>query len=372
LGKTSTFEIGDKGLREIKDKVKSGERLSFSDGVKLFASSDLLAVASLADEVRRRKNKEKAYFIVNRHINHTNICVNRCPLCAFGKDEGEPGAYTLTLDEIEEKVAGCRGRGVREIHIVGGLNERLGLSYFVEMFRRTKRLLPEAVIQALTAVEIDFLARREGLDVEEVLKTLRAAGLGSLPGGGAEIFSPRVRQVICPRKISGERWLEVHETAHRLGIRTNATMLYGHIENLKERVEHLIRLRTLQDRTKGFLAFIPLAFHPENTRLKGLVPGPTTGYDDLKTLAVSRLLLDNFDHIKAFWIMIGPKLAQVALLCGVDDIDGTVVEEKIAHDAGARTEQSISRGELVKMIRAAGFLPVERDTLYNVIGEEGA
>lgn len=354
---------------EIEAKVRAGERLGFADGVNLFKSADLLAIGALADLVRRQKNGERAYFIVNRHINHTNVCVNLCPLCAFGRSEDDPQAYTLTLAEIEAKALSCRGRGATEIHIVGGLNKNLGLNYFVEMLKRVKRALPGALIQAFTAVEIDFLARREGLTVQEVLTILREAGLDSLPGGGAEIFSPRVRQIICPRKISGERWLEVHETAHRLGIRTNATMLYGHVESSEERVEHLLKLRELQDRTKGFLAFIPLAFHPQNTRLENSVPGPTTGYEDLKVLAISRLLLDNFDHVKAFWIMIGPKLAQVSLSFGVDDLDGTVVEEKIAHDAGAQTEQAISRGELVAMIRAAGRVPAERDTLYNVIRE---
>ncbi|MEW6275710.1 MAG: aminofutalosine synthase MqnE [Bacillota bacterium] len=354
---------------EIEAKVRAGERLGFADGVNLFKSADLLAIGALADLVRRQKNGERAYFIVNRHINHTNVCVNLCPLCAFGRSEDDPQVYTLTLAEIEAKALSCRGCGATEIHIVGGLNKNLGLNYFVEMLKRVKRALPGALIQAFTAVEIDFMARREGLTVQEVLTILREAGLDSLPGGGAEIFSPRVRQIICPRKISGERWLEVHETAHRLGIRTNATMLYGHVETVEERVEHLLKLRELQDRTKGFLAFIPLAFHPQNTRLEHSVPGPTTGYEDLKVLAISRLLLDNFDHVKAFWIMIGPKLAQVSLSFGVDDLDGTVVEEKIAHDAGAQTEQAISRGELVAMIRAAGRVPAERDTLYNVIRE---
>ncbi|WP_027717759.1 aminofutalosine synthase MqnE [Desulfovirgula thermocuniculi] len=359
-------------LKDIAAKVYAGERLGFADGVRLFQSRDLLTIGHLADLVRQRKNGNRAYFIVNRHINHTNICINRCPLCAFGRDAQDPGAYTLSLDEIEAKALECRGKGVTEIHIVGGLNSSLGLDYFLEMLRRVRRALPGVVIQAFTAVEVDYLARTSGLSVEETLRLLMEAGLDSLPGGGAEIFAPRVRQVICPRKISGERWLEIHETAHRLGMRTNATMLYGHIETYEERVDHLLRLRDLQDRTGGFMAFIPLAFHPKNTALEAMgITGPT-GYEDLKVLAVARLLLDNFDHIKAFWIMIGPKLAQIALSFGVDDLDGTVVEEKIAHDAGAETEQYMPREKLVKMIREAGRIPVERDTLYNVIWEERA
>ncbi|MBE3585765.1 MAG: aminofutalosine synthase MqnE [Thermoanaerobacter sp.] len=356
-------------LKDIAEKVQAGERLSFEDGVRLFKSNDLLTLGYLADLVRRRKNGDRAFFVVNRHINHTNICINRCPLCAFGKDPGDRGAYTMTLDEIESRAKECQGQGVSEIHIVGGLNEALDLEYYLEMIRRTRRALPGVLIQAFTAVEVDYLARSNGISLERTLELLKEAGLDSLPGGGAEIFAPRVRERICPRKISGERWLEVHETAHNLGIRTNATMLYGHIETVEERVEHLIRLRELQDRTGGFLAFIPLAFHPKNTGLESLELTGTTGYEDLKVLAVSRLILDNFDHIKAFWIMIGPKLAQVALSFGVDDLDGTVVEEKIAHDAGAETEQHMPREKLIKMIRAAGRIPVERDTLYNVLWE---
>ncbi|RKO67060.1 aminofutalosine synthase MqnE [Desulfofundulus salinus] len=356
-------------LRDIAEKVQAGERLSFEDGVRLFKSGDLLTIGYLADQVRQRKNGNRAYFIVNRHINHTNICINRCPLCAFGRDPGDRGAYTMTLDEIETRALECRGQGVSEIHIVGGLNDSLDLEYYLEMLRRVRRALPGTIIQGFTAVEVDYLARSNGLSIKKTLELLKDAGLDSLPGGGAEIFAPRVRERICPRKISGDRWLEVHETAHRLGMRTNATMLYGHIETIEERVEHLIRLRELQDRTGGFLAFIPLAFHPKNTGLESLGLAGTTGYEDLKVLAIARLMLDNFDHIKAFWIMIGPKLAQVALSFGVDDLDGTVVEEKIAHDAGAETDQYMPKQKLIKMIRAAGRIPVERDTLYNVLWE---
>ncbi|MCL6610938.1 MAG: aminofutalosine synthase MqnE [Peptococcaceae bacterium] len=355
------------GLEDIARKVEAGERLDFEDGVRLLKSGDLLAVGRLADLVRRRKHGNRVYFILNRHINHTNVCVNQCKFCAFGRDEDAPGAYTLSLDEVEEKALEYRGRGITEIHIVGGLNEKLGLDYYREMLSRVRRALPGVIIQSFTAVEVDYLARRHGLSVKEVLAELKEAGLDSLPGGGAEVFSPRVRELVCPKKISGSRWLEVHEAAHGLGMRTNATILYGHVETPEERIDHLIQLRELQDRTGGFLAFIPLAFHPRNTRMERPGSPGTTGYDDLKMLAVARLMLDNFDHIKAFWIMIGPKIAQVSLSFGVNDLDGTVEEERIVHDAGAETGQRLPREEIVRMIKAAGRIPLERDTLYNVI-----
>ncbi len=357
-------------LQAIANKVEKGERLSREDGIALFRSHDLLEIGKMANMVRERKHGKKTYFIVNRHINHTNICVNRCRLCAFGRDADSPGAYVLSLEEIEQKIAACADQNISEIHIVGGLNPDLKLDYYVEMLRMVRRRLPHAIIQSLTAVEVEYLARMHGMTYREVLSTLRDAGLDSLPGGGAEIFAPRVRQIICPKKIDGETWLAIHEAAHELGMRTNATMLYGHVETIEERVDHLLRLRQLQDRTGGFLTFIPLAFHPKNTALCSMgCTTSTTGHDDLKTLAIARLLLDNFDHIKAFWIMIGPKLAQVSLSFGVDDLDGTVVEEKIAHDAGAETEQYMAREELVYMIKSAGYYPVQRDTLYNVIKE---
>jgi len=357
-------------LRDITGKVLRGERLNREDGLRLMRSKDLLTIGYLADLVRRRKHGDRAYFIVNRHINQTNICVNRCRFCAFGKDPGAPGSYALTLDEIVEQARRSWALGISEVHIVGGLHPDLSLEYYTEMMRRLREALPGVVIQALTAVEVEYLAQRHQMTVEDVLLTLHQAGLDSLPGGGAEVFSPRVREQLCPKKISGERWLHVHETAHRLGIRTNATMLYGHIETPEERVDHLLALRALQDRTGGFLAFVPLAFHPGRTELEGVVRNRTTGYDDLRMLAVSRLMLDNFDHIKAYWIMIGEKISQVALSFGADDLDGTVVEERITHAAGAETAQSLTRRELIRQIRAAGRRPVERDTLYNVIREE--
>ncbi|HWI54780.1 MAG TPA: aminofutalosine synthase MqnE [Desulfobacteria bacterium] len=364
-----TLLTGSK-LLDIVERVERGERLSREDGIRLMESNELLTIGYLADLVRKKKNGDYAYFIVNRHINHTNVCANLCKLCAFGKKAEDPEAYTMSLDEVEAKAIECKDQKISEVHIVGGLNPDLKLSYFEEMLRRVRRSLPDIVIQAFTAVEIDYFAQTEEISVEEVLRRLMDAGLDSMPGGGAEIFSQRVRDKICEKKISGDRWLKIHESAHKLGIRTNATMLYGHVETMEERIDHLIKLRELQDQTGGFLAFIPLAFHPQNTELASMNLSRTTGYEDLKVLAIARLMLDNFDHVKAYWVMIGPKLAQVSLAFGVDDIDGTVVEEKITNAAGADAGQSLTKNHLVKMIKAAGRIPAERDTLYRIL-EEG-
>ena len=353
----------------MEPKVLAGEPLSLEDGIRLYQTKDLLSLGRLADAARSARCGDVVYFIVNRHINHTNICENLCEFCAFGREDSHPQAYTLTLDQVEEKAAASAGEKITEIHIVGGLNKALKLDYYVEMLRRIRKVLPGVKIQSFTAVEIDYLARIHGMTITEVLRELRDAGLDSLPGGGAEVFAPRVREMVCPKKISGERWLEIHLAAHAIGMRTNATMLYGHVETIPERVAHLIQLREAQAQSGGFLAFIPLAFHPGNNRLGDRIGAAATGYDDLKALAVARLMLDNFAHIKAFWIMIGPKLAQISLSFGVDDLDGTVVEEKIAHDAGAATGQYMAKASLIKLIKEAGRIPVERDTLYNVIGE---
>ncbi len=349
-------------LRDIGGKVLDGVRLSAKDGLALFHSQDLLGIGSLANIVRERKNGQAAYFVINRHINYTNICRNRCRFCAFSCDESDEDAYTLSLDDILAKAEEMSGVGLTEFHIVGGLNPKLPFSYYLEMLSALRERFPEVHIQAFTAVEIDFLAEISGLTVREALAELVDAGLTSLPGGGAEIFSPIVRREICPEKISGERWLEVMREAHQLGLYTNATMLYGHLENEYDWVEHLLQLRQLQDETGGFLAFIPLAFHPKHTDISWL--SGATGYQDIKMLAISRLLLDNFPHIKAFWIMLGTKLAQVSLGFGVDDLDGTVVEEHITHAAGAETAQALSKQELIRLIVEAGRVPVERDTLY--------
>jgi|UniRef100_A0A7C5EWA9 aminodeoxyfutalosine synthase len=355
----------DPELYPIFDKVSAGKRLAREDGLVLYASRDLLGVGYLANLVRERLHGRKAYYIYNQHLNYSNVCVNGCRFCAFGKKAEDPQAYTMTLEEVFAKVTARLREPITEIHIVGGLHPELPFSYYLDMLRGIKKLRPTVHLQAFTAVEIAHLADIAGLSVADTLLALKEAGLGSLPGGGAEVFSPRIRQSLCPKKLSPEGWLSVAQTAHRLGLRTNATMLYGHLETLEERVDHLLRLREAQDETGGFVTFIPLAFHPQNTGLPDLPP--TTGFDDLKNLAVARLLLDNFPHIKAFWIMIGPKLAQLSLAFGADDLDGTVIEEKITHMAGAQTPMGLTREELLHLIREAGCEPVERDTLYNII-----
>lgn len=349
----------------IGEKVQAGERLSFEDGVALLKSRDLLAVGELADAARRRLAGDEVYFINNRHINHTNVCGNRCKFCAFSADEGADDAYTLTLDEVLERARESLTDGITELHIVGGEHPSLPYEYYLEMIGALHQLDPEVHLQAFTASEIAFFAKRTKRTEEEVLREMKAAGLGSMPGGGAEIFAERVRAIVCDKKISGEKWLEVMRTAHQAGIKSNATMLYGHVETIEERVDHLVRLRELQDETGGFGSFIPLAFHPANTGLEDLAG--TDGIEDLKMLAVSRLMLDNFRNIKAFWIMLGVKVAQISLHFGVNDIDGTVVEEKITHAAGAETGEAIAKAELIRLIRDAGRVPVERDTLYNEI-----
>jgi aminodeoxyfutalosine synthase len=362
----------DHALKQIRGKVEAGERLTEADALLLFRSHDLISVGEMADLANRRKNGDRVQFIVNRHINPTNICVNRCKFCAFSKSKEEAGAYAMTMDEILARAAEAEAQKATEIHIVGGLHPDLPFDFYLDMLRTLRERHPSLHIQAFTAVEIDYFTQITGLPLDEVIRQLKEAGLGSLPGGGAEIFAPEVREKICPEKVSGDRWLEVMEAVHGAGLKSNATMLYGHVESLESRVDHMRRLRELQDRTGGFQAFIPLAFHPKNTEI---AKGYTTGVEDLLALAVGRLYLDNFPHVKSFWIMVGPKLAQVSLHFGVDDIDGTVVEEKITHAAGAQAGQEMSVSDLVTMIRQAGRVPVERDTLYNVVREfppEGA
>jgi aminodeoxyfutalosine synthase len=353
------------GLGDILEKVEAGQRLSIDDGLRLFNNKNILAIGYLADIVRRRLNGDKAYFIYNQHINYSNICINLCKFCAFGREKESELAYEMSVEEVKEKVRARLSEPITEIHMVGGIHPELPFNYYLELLRGIKEVRPEVHIQAFTCVEIAHLADRAGDTIEETLKQLIDAGLGSLPGGGAEVFSPRIRQLTCEKKITGAKWLEIAKTAHRLGLRTNATMLYGHIETIDERLEHLAALRVAQDETNGFLAFIPLAFHPKNTALSDL--SNTTGINDLKNIAVARLFLDNFPHIKAYWVMIGPKLAQIALSFGADDMDGTVKEEVITHMAGADTDQAIGSTTLVKLIKEAGRIPVERDTLYNVI-----
>ena len=356
----------DATLLGIRDKVLSGRRLDFEDGVALYRSSDLLSIGQMANHVREQRHGDAGYFVCNTHINHTNVCVATCDFCAFAAKPNDPRGYTMSLDAVFEKVAALPAL-VREVHIVGGLHPDLPWSYFIDMMKGVKSLRSDIHVKAFTAVEIFFFHRLYRMSVERVIAELKSAGLDSMPGGGAEIFAEPTRGRIIKGKADADEWLDVMREAHRQGVPSNATMLYGHVETLEDRVDHLLRLRTLQDETGGFVTFIPLAFQPWEA--PGLELPETTGFDDLKAIAVSRLLLDNFPHIKSYWIMIGPRLAQVGLSFGADDLDGTVTEEKIAHDAGAPTEQSLTIDELCRLIRDAGRRPVERDTVFNVIKE---
>jgi aminodeoxyfutalosine synthase len=361
-----TFE--DSNLEPIARKVLGGQRLGFEEGVALYRSSDLLAIGYLANYVREKLHGNRTYFNVNRHINPTNVCVASCRLCAFGRKPGAPGAYTMALDEAFRLAGQGWTEAVTEFHIVGGLHPDLPFQYYVDLIRGLKERFPSVHLKAFTAVEIGYYSHIARLSIREILEKLKEAGLGSLPGGGAEIFAPAVRRVICDHKIGAHTWLQVHRTAHELGLYSNATMLYGHIESAEDSTDHLLELRKLQDETHGFQTFIPLAFHPANTELGEMVARhETTGFMDLKNVAIARLLLDNFPHVKAYWIMMTPRVAQVALRFGADDIDGTVVEEKIYHDAGATTPQVMTRHEIVRLIREAGREPVERDTLYRPV-----
>jgi aminodeoxyfutalosine synthase len=361
----AAFRTHDPRLEPIAAKVMAGERLDYADGLVLYGSSDVLAVGWLANYVRERMHGDVTYFNVNRHINYTNVCVANCRLCAFGRKKGDPAGYTMTLEDAWNAAASGYSEAITEFHIVGGLHPDLPFQYYLDLVRGLKERFPKVHIKAFTMVEINFLARIAKLPVEEMLRQLREAGVDSMPGGGAEIFADRVRSIICDHKIDGNEWLDTARLAHRMGFKSNATMLYGHVENDEDRVDHLLKLRALQDETGGFQAFIGLAFHPENTALDHLPP--TTGLSDIRQIAVSRLLLDNFPHIKAYWQMLTPKIAQIALRFGADDLDGTVVEEKIYHDAGATTPQGMTRKELCRLITEAGRIPVERDTLYHAV-----
>jgi aminodeoxyfutalosine synthase len=353
----------DNLFETLKKKIAANQRISDDEALALFESSDLLTIGELAAEVNRRKNGERVYFNVNRHINYTNYCVNQCIFCAFSREEGDADGYTLALEDIRAKACEAVAAGATEIHSVGGLHPSLPFEFYLDMLKTIKEVSPQLHVKAFTGVEIDYFSRISQRSVAEVISALKDAGLGSLPGGGAEIFAKKVRDKICPEKISGERWLEVIEQVHRSGLRSNATMLFGHLENYADRVDHMRRLRELQDRTAGFQSFIPLAFQPDNTRVPGAKG--VGGVDALKTLAISRIYLDNFQHVKAYWIMLGLKIAQTALCFGVNDLDGTVIEEQIGHDAGADSPQVLAKERLISLIRKAGKTPVERDTLYN-------
>jgi aminodeoxyfutalosine synthase len=359
-------KIQDRALAAIRDKVLSGQRLSFEDGVALYRSPDLLTLGQLANHAREKRHGDAAYFVWNTHVNHTNVCVATCDFCAFAAKPGEERGYTMKLQEIFDTVEKLP-KPVREIHIVGGLHPDLPWSYFIDMMKGIKAIRPEIHIKAFTAVEVYFFHKLYRKPVADVLTELKAAGLDSMPGGGAEIFAKGTRDKLIKGKADAQQWLDVMREAHRQGIPTNATMLYGHIESVEDRVDHLVKLRELQDETGGFVTYIPLAFQPWEAPLMGLPE--TTGFEDLKAIAVGRLMLDNFPHIKSYWIMIGPRLAQVGLSFGADDIDGTVTEEKIAHDAGASTPQILTVHDLVRLVREAGRRPIERDTVFNVVRE---
>ncbi len=353
----------------ITSKVRDRVPLDLEDGVFLYHYPDLLALGSLANEVREDRHGDKTFFNINFHINPTNVCVANCRFCSFARLEpGMPNAYTMSLDEIRQKLVDRKDQPVTEIHIVSGLHHDQPFEWYLDTLRVLKKEKPSIHLKAFTAVEIHYFSEKYGMSYAEVLKALMEAGLGSMPGGGAEIFHPRARKKLCDDKATAEQWLDVHRTAHNLGLRTNCTMLYGTIETIEERVDHMLRLRDLQAETGGFQTFIPLAFHPDGNAMAKL-PGPT-GVDDLRTYAVGRLMMNNFDHIKAYWVMIGIKTAQIAQSFGVDDIDGTVQEEKIYHMAGADTPQALTRNNLVRLIREAGRTAVERDTLYNVLWED--
>jgi len=359
-------------LESLRDKVLSGERLSPADGEFLFRSEvDLHWLGRLADLVRRRKNGNVAYYNLNAHLNPTNVCAFRCPLCAYSRDAADPTAYVMSREEILRRGQEAVESGSTELHVVGGVHPDKDLEWYLEILRSLHEAFPRLHLKAWTAVEIAWLAERTGLSIRSVLERMMEAGLGSLPGGGAEVFDPEVRRRIAPKKADAATWLEVHRTAHRLGLRSNATMLYGHLETPAQRVDHLVRLRELQDETGGFQAFIPLAFHPEGTALAPLVPHGPTGLDDLRIMSVSRLMLDNFDHLKAYWISLGVGTAQIALAYGADDLDGTVRYESIHHEAGSTAPQSLSVEELRALILEAGREPVERDTLYRRVRRNG-
>ena len=361
-----------KELQALAEKVRDGERLNAEDALLCFETPKLLHLGRLASVVRERRHGKTVYFNVNRHINPTNVCIYTydCKFCSFAALKGEDHAWQMSHDEVYEHAAQQGGNAVTEFHIVGGLHPELPLEWYLEMMRGLKKRFPDVHLKAFTAIEIGWFATLEKISVEEVLSRLREAGLGSLPGGGAEIFDASVREEICNGKLDSEEWIDVHRTAHRMGIASTCTMLYGHVESYEHRVDHLLRLRSLQDETQGFTAFIPLAYHPENNYM-GL-EYHTTGSEDLRTLATSRLVLDNIANIKAYWLMLTPKLAQVALSFGANDLDGTVVEENIYQMAGSVSGQALDRAELDRVVREAGYEPIERDTLYHHQGDAAA
>ena len=364
--------LRDPALRSIADAVTRGQRLSRQDALSLYATSDLLGLGMIADHANQVRNGDRVFFSANQHINPTNVCIlrNTCTFCSFARMPKEEGAYTRSLDEVFHEAAQASTMPTREFHIVGGLHPKLRLSYYTDMIRGLKERHPNVHIKALTAVEIAHLARIEKSSERDVLLAMKEAGLTSLPGGGAEVFSTAVRATIAERKLTGEEWLRVHRVAHELGIPTNCTMLYGHVETAEDRVDHLSMLRQLQDETNGFLTYIPLAYHPDHNELgqeMGRLGTATTGYEDLKNIAIGRLFLDNIPHVKTHWPMVTPFLSQIALSFGCDDVEGTVVYERIYHEAGAHTDMLLPYADLVRLIRGAGKQPVERDSLYQTV-----
>ena len=351
-------------IEDIFEKIINNQRITKKEALKLYNIQDPLFLGYLANLKRESLHGKKTTYVLNQHINYTNVCVNQCKFCVFSRKKGEKGSFQLTLEDIERKIKGL-SLAIKEIHIVGGCHPDFPFSYYINMLKLIKKLRPQAILKCFTAVEIDHLSKISGLKVDEVLIELKKAGLDMMPGGGAEIFDPEIRNKICPEKISGTRWLEIMEIAHSLGIKTNCTMLFGHIEAIIHRIDHLDKLRNLQDKTNGFVCFIPLPFLPKNSKIK--VKKSVLGIETLKTIAISRLMLDNIPHIKSYWVMLGLKLAQSALYFGADDFDGTVVEEKIGHMAGAKSPNVLTKKELVEMIEGCGFIPVERDGMFNIL-----
>jgi len=353
------------GLADIHEKVLAGQRLSREEGLRLYRAPDLNVVGHLANLARERRHGDVAYYVRNQHINYTNICNKFCKFCAFYAVPGEARAYTLTMEDVRRRLQATLHEPIQEVHMVAGINPRLPYSYYLDLVRTVKETRPGIHVKAFTMIELVQIQRVARKPLEEVLADLRQAGLDSVPGGGVEVLSERVHDSIFALKLNARGWIDTARAVHRSGLHSNATLLYGHIETIEEKVDHFIGLRGLQDETGGFLAFIPLAFHPDNTEMADL-PG-STGVGDLREIALARLMLDNFPHIKAFWIMISPAVSQSSLWYGADDIDGTIVREEITHSAGADTPQELTRADLVRMIREAGRRPVERDTLYNEV-----
>lgn len=355
----------DKDLQPIVEKVQQGIRLDASDGLTMLRSHDLVTLGQLASVKKQSHSGNKAFYNVNRHLNLTNVCQSLCSFCAFGVEADHPDAYVMSKEDALRVASEAEAIGATELHIVSALHPTLSFDYYLDLVSTLHQAYPHMIIQAFTAVEIEYFSRISGKSIPQVLQEFQAAGLEGMPGGGAEILDDSLRSVLCSKKASSQEWLDVHYQAHKLGIHTNATMLYGHIESLEQRINHLLSLRELQDQTGGFMAFIPLPFHPDNTNLKHIQR--TSAVEDLQMIAVSRLMLDNFAHIKAFWIMLGIQVAQIALKFGADDLDGTVVEEKIMHAAGASTAIGITIHDICRLISAAGLEPVERDTFYREI-----